>query len=1106
MTLSLPRKVILLGSGALKIGEAGEFDYSGSQCLKALEEDGVYAVIVNPNIATLQTDPPKHGRVYFQPLTPEFVAPILEAERADGILLSFGGQTALNCGVQLSDQGVLRRTSTKVLGTPLAGIRATEDRAKFVRTMGKARVPTLPSRAVYSYEEALEAAETLGYPAMVRVAFTLGGKGGGVARTKEELREVVARGLRASPVGQVLLERYVGEFKQLEYEVVRDAKGNTLTVCNMENVLGMRVHTGDNIVIAPSQTLTDSEYQMLRQAALRAAEACGIVGECNIQFCLDPQSEEYYAIEVNARLSRSSALASKATGYPLAYVAAKLALGYTLPELKNRITGVTTAAFEPALDYVVVKLPRWDLDKFERADRRLGPAMKSVGEVMGIGASFPEAVSKAVRMSDPRSDLVPPAEVRSREEICRDLASPTPEILVRVLEALRAGISSDEVSRLSWIDRWFVDALGEIEAVDGAIGSAGGSALSTGLLRRAKELGLSDRAVARIARLDEEEVRRRRLEAGIRPRVRMIDTLAGEWPARTNYLYLTYRADADDVRPMPNGSVLVIGAGPYRIGSSVEFDWSTMNLVAGLKAEGVPGVAVLNSNPETVSTDYDRSDRLYFEEITLERVRDIHDFESFGGVVTCVGSQLAQNLTPLLHMCGIPILGTASESIDAAEDRARFARLLETLGIPQPAWRAFTTLEEASGFADEVGYPVLVRPSYVLSGQAMRVIAGRTDLARFLSEAARVSPEHPVVITKFIEGADEVELDGVSDGTRVLVGGILEHVERAGVHSGDAIFCLPPRHTPPEVQSQLLEAAGELARTLKIRGPFNVQFLVKDLAYQIIELNLRASRSLPFLTKATGVPLLREAARAMLGKPLSQEGVARLPPDRWGVKVPQFSFLQLSGSDPLLGVEMQSTGEVACFGPTFSDALVKALVATGVKLVPRRGTAFLSVGGPVLKEQLLPIAERLRSLGLGISATEDTQAFLNGRGVRGVRVLHKVSEPDRHPNVLEALDHGEIDLLLNVPLSLTQEKLERMLEDEYVLRRRAVELGIPLFTSLEAFAAYVDGVAWLEDHPLTVEALYGTPEPGAPSAERRSGIPVVPRRQRGRKRRARRTA
>ena len=1105
MTVSLPSKVILLGSGALKIGEAGEFDYSGSQCLKALEEDGVYAVIVNPNIATLQTDPPKHGRVYFQPLTPEFVAPILEAERPDGLLLSFGGQTALNCGVQLSDQGVLRRTSTKVLGTPLAGIRATEDRAKFVRTMNKARVPTLPSRAVYSYEEALDAAKTLGFPTMVRVAYTLGGKGGGVARTQDELREVVARGLRASPVGQVLLERYVGEFKQLEYEVVRDAKGNTLTVCNMENVLGMRVHTGDNIVIAPSQTLTDFEYQMLRQAALRAVDACGIVGECNIQFCLDPESEEYYAIEVNARLSRSSALASKATGYPLAYVAAKLALGYTLPELKNRITGVTTAAFEPALDYVVVKLPRWDLDKFERADRRLGPAMKSVGEVMGIGASFPEAISKAVRMGDPRADLVPPSEPRSREEICADLATPTPEILPRVLEALRAGIPTEEICRLSWIDRWFVDALAEIEAVDRSVARAGTS-LPSPLLRRAKELGLSDRAIARTARLDEEEVRRRRLDAGIRPRVRMIDTLAGEWPARTNYLYLTYRADADDVRPMPKGAVLVVGAGPYRIGSSVEFDWSTMNLVDGLKAEGVPGVAVLNSNPETVSTDYDRSDRLYFEEITLERVRDIHDFESFDGVVTCVGSQLAQNLTPLLQMCGIPILGTAPESIDTAEDRVRFAQLLETLRIPQPAWRAFTTVDAASAFADDVGYPVLVRPSYVLSGQAMRVIEGRTDLGRFLSEAARVSPEHPVVITKFIEGADEVELDGVSDGKRVLVGGILEHVEQAGVHSGDAIFCLPPRHTPPEVQHQLLGAAGELARTLAIRGPFNVQFLVKDRAFQIIELNLRASRSLPFLTKATGVPLLREAARAMLGKPLTREGVAPLPPDRWGVKVPQFSFLQLAGSDPLLGVEMQSTGEVACFGPTFSDALVKALVATGVKLVPKRGTAFLSVGGPVLKEQLLPTAERLRSLGLGISATEDTQAFLTGRGVRGVRVLHKVSEPDRHPNVLEALDHGEIDLLLNVPTSLTQEKLERMLEDEYVLRRRAVELGIPLFTSLEAFAAYVEGVAWLEEHPLTVDALYGTPEPGAKVGDRRAGIPVVPRRQRGRKRRARRTA
>ena len=1103
MTPSLPDKVVLLGSGALKIGEAGEFDYSGSQCLKALAEDDVYAVVVNPNIATLQTDPPRRGKVYFQPLVAEFVAPILEAERPDGLLLSFGGQTALNCGVALSDLGTLASTGTRVLGTPLSGIRATEDRARFVRAMARARVPTLPSRAVRSVEEAGTVAGELGFPLMVRVAFTLGGKGGGVARDAGELREVVQRGLRASPVRQVLLERYVGAFKQIEYEVVRDARGNALTVCNMENVLGMRVHTGDNIVIAPSQTLTDEEYQLLRQAALRAVEECGIVGECNIQFCLEPKSLEYYAIEINARLSRSSALASKATGYPLAYVAAKLALGYTLPELKNRVTGVTTACFEPSLDYVVVKLPRWDLDKFAHADPRLGLSMKSVGEAMGIGASFPEAISKACRMSDPRADLLPPSVVRPPEAILADLREPKPAILSHVLEALRAGVDPDQIASVSYIDRWFVDALAEIEETDRAIGALPGGRLTPELLRRAKELGLSDRAIGRSARLDEEEVRRRRLEHGIRPRVRMIDTLAGEWPSRTNYLYVTYRADADDVAPMAAGSALVVGAGPYRIGSSVEFDWSTMNLVEGLKAEGLEGVALLNSNPETVSTDYDRSDRLYFEEITLERVRDLCDFERFRGVVTCVGSQLAQNLTPLLAMCGIPVLGTRPESIDTAEDRARFAKLLEHLRIPQPAWRAFTTVDEASAFAEEVGYPVLVRPSYVLSGQAMRVIAGRADLGRFLSEAARVSPQHPVVLTKFVEGADEVELDAIADGERVLVAGILEHVEHAGVHSGDAIFCLPPRHTPKAVQDDLLDAAGRLARSLEIRGPFNVQFLVQNGAYRIIELNLRASRSLPFLAKATGVPLMREAARALLGRPLTREGVAPLPAGRFGVKVPQFSFLQLTGSDPLLGVEMQSTGEVACFGPTFSDALVKALVATGVRLIPRRGTAFLSVGGRRLKEELFPIARRLSELGIRLSATEDTGAFLSERGVRGVRILHKVSEPDRHPNVTEALDRGEVDLLLNVPASLTQEKLEHMLEDDYILRRRAVELGVPLFTSLETFSAYVEGVAWLEEHPLTVEPLYGTPEAGPAERPATGRIPVVPRRRRGRRVRSR---
>ena len=1106
MTPALPRKVLLLGSGALKIGEAGEFDYSGSQCLKALEEEGIYTIVVNPNIATLQTDPPKNGRVYFQPLLPEFVEAILASEHPDGVMLSFGGQTALNCGVQLADRGAFHRHGARVLGTPLAGIRATEDRAKFIERMHEAKVPVLPARAVYSIEEALSAGDAMGYPVMVRVAFTLGGKGGGIARDREHLKEVAGRGLRISPVGQILLERCVGEFKQIEYEVVRDRRGTTLTVCNMENMLGMRVHTGDNIVVAPSQTLTDSEYQTLRQAALRAAKVCGIVGECNIQFALDPTSEEYFAIEINARLSRSSALASKATGYPLAYVAAKLALGYTLPELKNRVTGVTTACFEPALDYVVVKLPYWDLQKFAHADLSLGPSMKSVGEVMGIGASFPEALSKAVRMADPRADLLPPAECRPLDTVLKDLLPMEPNILSRLMEALRAGADPADLARRTTIDPWFIYTLKEIDDVQRSLQSRTRGELPLPLLRRAKELGLSDRAVARAVALDEEEVRRRRIAAGILPRFRMIDTLAGEWPARTNYLYLTYRADQDDVAPSPPGSILVLGAGPYRIGSSVEFDWSTMNLVDGLRAEGVPRVALLNSNPETVSTDYDRSDRLFFEEITLERVRDICDFEKFAGVVTCVGSQLAQNLTPLLATCGIPILGTAPGSIDTAEDRSRFARLLEKLRIPQPAWKAFTTVEEAEEFAAGVGYPVLVRPSYVLSGAAMRVIYGHVDLARFLKEAVRLSPEYPVVISKFVEGADEVELDAVARGEEVLVGGILEHVERAGIHSGDAIFCLPPRHTAPAVQAELIRVARELARSLNIRGPFNLQFLVKEGQFQIIELNLRASRSLPFLTKATGVPLLREAARAMLGRPLTRTGLAPLPEGRWGVKVPQFSFFQVTGADPVLGVEMQSTGEVACFGPTFADALVKALISTGVKLAPANGSAFLSVGGRELKEALVPIATRLAGLGFRLAATEDTAAYLAARNFRGLRVLHKVSEPDRHPNVLEALDGGEVDLMLNVPLSLTQEKFERMLEDEYVLRRRAVEVGIPLFTNLEAFSAYVEGLAWLEEHPITVAPLYGTPEPDGTSERtatsvamsRRSGRRSRPRRRRKR--------
>ena len=1089
MTRPRVRKVIVLGSGALKIGEAGEFDYSGSQCLRALEEEEIFAVVVNPNIATLQTDPPKLGTVYLQPVRPEFVEPILEAERPEGMMLSFGGQTALDCGVRLADRGAYRRTGVRVLGTPLKGIRDTEDRARFVTAMERARVPVLPSRAVYSVEEALAAAETLGLPVMIRVAYTLGGKGGGVARDRAAVREIAERGLRLSPVGQILLERYVGDFKQIEYEIVRDRKGNTLTVCNMENVLAMRVHTGDNIVVAPSQTLNDSEYQLLRQAALRAATEVGIIGECNIQFALNPKSEEYYAIEINARLSRSSALASKATGYPLAYVAAKLALGYTLPELKNRVTGVTTACFEPSLDYLVVKLPRWDLEKFARADRRLGPSMKSVGEVMGIGASFPEALQKAVRMSDPSADLVPPDRARPLPEIEPELRQAGPEVMFRVLEALQAGASPDRIAELSAIDPWFIEELAGIVRTSADLRHSGGGPLSAPLLRRAKELGFSDRAIGGATHHTEAVVRARRLHFGIRPHVRMVDTLAGEWPARTNYLYLTYRSDADDVLPSPPGSVLVLGAGPYRIGSSVEFDWSTTNLVAGLKTEGIPSVTILNSNPETVSTDYDRSDRLYFEEISLERVQDLYDLEQFRGVVTCVGSQLAQNLTPALKRAGIPILGTSPEAIENAEDRSQFARLLERLGIPQPAWKAFTTLEDASAFADDVGYPVLVRPSFVLSGQAMRVIWGRPDLARFLEEALRISREHPVVVTKFVQGADELELDAIGDGEQVLVAGVLEHVERAGVHSGDAIFSIPPRRTPVAVQEELVRAAERIARALRIRGPFNIQYLVKDGQFQIIELNLRASRSLPFLAKFTGLPLVAEASRAILGERLGRTGWSPPPPDRWGVKVPQFSFLQLVGADPLLGVEMQSTGEVACFGSTFPDALMRGLSAAGWTLPRAGGRAFVSVGGPTLKAEMLPSVERLASLGFGLTATEDTGAYLTQAGFPDVKVLYKVSEPDRHPNILEEMAQRRVSLVLNVPLSLSQVKLEQMLEDEYVLRRRAVELGVPLFTSLEVFQAYVEGLAWMKDHALSVLPAYAPDgRPPAPGATASVGV------------------
>lgn len=1071
MRVQKPAKVAVLGSGALKIGEAGEFDYSGSQSLNALSEEEIPFVVINPNIATLQTDTGKGRPVYFVPVNADFVEPVLESEGVDSLFLSFGGQSALNCGVELDRRGVLKRQGVRVLGTPVSGIRATEDRWLFAKLMQSCDVPVLRSHAVHTIGEARKMASDLGYPLISRVAYTLGGRGGGVVRGPDDLEMIVGRGLRMSAISQVLLEKYVGSYKQIEYEVVRDRKGNSLTVCNMENVLGMRVHTGDNIVVAPSQTLTDDEFQRLRAAALRAAAAAGIVGECNIQFALDPEGEDYFAIEINARLSRSSALASKATGYPIAYVAAKLALGYTLPELKNKVTGRTTAFFEPAMDYVVVKYPRWDMEKFPRAERRLGPTMKSVGEAMGVGGNFREALMKAHRMVRQTSDLLPPKEKRGKEELLTALREPTPDILDSVMEALEVGISPSEIARLAWIDRWFVDELAAILETAHELRRFRSKNTERDLLLRAKRDGLSDGAMGELLGTSEDGVRRLRKSHHVVPALRMIDTLANEWPSRTNYLYLTYWGESDDVAPMPAGSVLVIGAGPYRIGSSVEFDWSTMNVVEGLRAEGVKTVAVLNSNPETVSTDYDRSDRLYFDDITLETVRDIVEKERLKGVVTSVGSQVAQNLTPALAKHGVRILGTPSRSIEAAEDRYSFSKLVEAEGIEQPPWKVFSSMDEAKSFASSAGYPVLVRPSFVLSGRAMRVVSGETDLERFLKEAADVSKEHPVVISKFMEGAHELDLDAISDGKRVLIAGIMEHVEMAGVHSGDAIMVIPPRKVSQRAQERMVEIARVLGRRLRVRGPFNLQFLVRDEEVMVIEMNLRASRSLPFATKSTGFPVMREAARAMLGKGISRDGVLYPPFGRWGVKAPQFSFSQVDLADPMLGVEMQSTGEVACFGPTFADAFVKAMIATGVKVAKEGGEAFLSVGGPELKERILPGALNLERMGFRISATEDTAAFLQSRGVKSVRVLYKLMEPERKPNLRDALDKGEVDMVVNVANSFTQEKLERMLEDDYVLRRKAVELSMPLFTSVETFLAYVEGLSWLRDHPVSAEGI-----------------------------------
>lgn len=1011
--------------------------------------------------------------MYSIPVNPQYVESIIESERPDGLMLGFGGQTALNCGVKLEEMGVLKKYGVKVLGTQVAGIRATEDRQLFKDSMIECGVPVLKSRTVYNFEQAKEIANVLGYPVIIRVAYTLGGKGGGVAHNEIELHEIVTRGLNASLVGQVLIEEYVGHWKQIEYEVMADYHGNNVIICNMENVLSMRVHTGDNIVVAPSQTLDNFEYQMLRSAALKAARHVGIVGECNIQFALDADSDKYVAIEINPRLSRSSALASKATGYPIAYMAAKIGMGYTLPELVNRITKTTTACFEPSLDYIVCKHPRWDFGKFELANRSLGPTMKSVGEVMAVGTCFEESFQKAIRMLEIGNDgLVAnrtPDKIYDIEDLEDKLQKPDDRTLYHVAAALRQGISVERIYKLSAIDPWFIEKIQNIVETEKSLKE---SKLDSSALSAAKKLGFSDKQIGRLTGKDDMEVRKMRKEFGIVPVVKRIDTLAAEWPAQTNYLYLTYGGKTNDFEVSSvNEKIAVLGAGPYRIGSSVEFDWGTVNMVWGLKENGVKEVSVINCNPETVSTDYDICDRLYFEELTLERVLDIAEFEKLSGIVTAVGGQTANNLTPKLAKHGIKIIGTSYEDIDRAENRSHFSKLLDDLHIRQPPWQAFSSLSDAKKFALKVGYPVLVRPSYVLSGAAMKVVWSEEQLKKYLEEAANVSPDYPVVITKFMLNSLEAEVDGVSDGKNVVIGAVIEHIEGAGVHSGDSMMCIPPWSLSNKVIDTILDYTKKIASAFTIKGPFNLQFLINSDQVFVIELNIRASRSMPFVSKFVRMNLISLAARAVLGKSLPA-----IPHDRWrkihnyGIKVPQFSFMQLEGADVILGVEMQSTGEAACFGESFYDALAKGLISVGYSL-PKEGSVLITAGGSENKEKLLQTALLLKSLGYKILATEHTAEFLSDKRIGDVQIVYKISEPERKPNIADMLYQHKIDFIINVPSTSTLEKYVGMLYDEYQIRRKAVELGIPVLITTELADSFAKTLEWLRHNETTKKPL-----------------------------------
>ena len=1049
------KKVLLLGSGALKIGEAGEFDYSGSQALKALREEGVKTVLINPNIATVQTSEGVADQIYFLPVQPYFVEEVIKKERPDGILLSFGGQTALNCGVELYRHGILEKYNVKVLGTPVQAIMDTEDRELFVQKLDEIDVKTIKSEACETMEQTCKAAAELGYPVIIRAAYALGGLGSGFADNEEELVKLAEKAFSFSP--QVLVEKSLKGWKEIEYEVVRDRYDNCITVCNMENFDPLGIHTGESIVIAPSQTLTNSEYHKLRALAIKIIRHIGIVGECNVQYAFDPQSEDYRVIEVNARLSRSSALASKATGYPLAFVAAKLGMGYGLFELKNSVTKTTSAFFEPALDYVVCKIPRWDLSKFRGVDKELGSSMKSVGEVMAIGRNFEEAIQKGLRMIGQGMHGFVENKELEIEDIDAALREPTDKRVFVISKAMHKGYTVDQIHDLTKIDKWFLEKLKHIIDIDEAMKKCNINTLDKELLRTAKVYGFTDFQIARAVGLEDElksmrkaslVVRSRRKNYGILPVVKQIDTLAAEYPAQTNYLYVTYAGVKSDITfENDKRSIIVLGSGAYRIGSSVEFDWCGVQALNTIRKEGYRSV-MINYNPETVSTDYDMCDRLYFDELTFERVMDIIDLETPHGVIVSTGGQIPNNLAVLLDEQHVPILGTKAQDIDNAEDRAKFSQMLTNNGINQPEWSALTSMEDIDRFIERVGFPVLVRPSYVLSGAAMNVCSNEDELKRFLQLAANVSEDHPVVVSKFIEHAKEIEMDAVAKNGEVIAYAISEHIEFAGVHSGDATIQFPPQKLYVETVRRCKRVGRQIAKELHINGPFNIQFMARDNDILVIECNLRASRSFPFVSKVLKINLIELATRVMLGLPVEKPSKNLFDLDYVGIKASQFSFNRLQKADPVLGVDMSSTGEVGCLGDDTNTALLKSMLSVGHR-IPKKNI-LLSTGGAKQKVAMLDAAKMLIENGYNLYATGGTSKFLTENGIQNTHVLWP-SEEGNEPKALDLLHDHTIDMVVNIPKNLTSSELT----NGYKIRRAAIDLNVPLITNARLASAFI---------------------------------------------------